>query len=318
MPPYGIRRGFLPLLIGFSLREFCDIVTISFKGKEIPLSASLLSQMVEDSEGYSLRLDQNTTQRKRYLEELYALFLPDTLQSRSVYPLVEVMQQWARSLSEYTKYFTVNPSGTPFPRIFQGLRKELLQFELNQREFVWESIPRLLETEGDVPKTVEKLQEFVALLTEHLHQVQEHLVHSTCGLLPGSGTENLRQRLILWRESVTEPLSDGKSRELSHFVQWLPYEEEEILTHLVRIFVGTPLEEWNDQCATNYVTACERCLSMTSNQCQQEEKIIEPIAISALGETLKSNLFELLEEYQDALEREEKKAILSSLLEELQ
>lgn len=316
-PPYGIRKGVLPLLLAYCLREFYHITTLSFKGKEIHLSSELLSHINENPEGYTLRLDQNTPEGQNYLEKLHSLFIPDSPCGLSVYPVVKGMQQWLQSLPDYTKYYTKTISGEPLSQSFRNLRKELLKFELNPREFAWESVPQFLGTEGDYVKTIAKLSEFVETFSSHRTECQNHLILRSSALFGQENKESLKQGLISWFEELPSTPTEGKSRELCSFIHQLSDESQvDVLRNLIHIFVGTALEDWNDHCVSLYFQGLDQCLEDCKKQTQSNSETAF-VEISPLGETLKSNLFEILGDYQDSIDPNEKRAILMSLLEEM-
>ena len=106
---YGMRRGIIPIYIDYTLRQYKERIVLYLKGKEIELSASALSGLNDSPADYEILIENGTEDRDKYLNELQQLFEKHT-DARTpsinrVYSIVKSMQNWARSLPEYTKKF---------------------------------------------------------------------------------------------------------------------------------------------------------------------------------------------------------------------
>lgn len=338
-PPYGIRKGILPLLLGYQLRNFQDGITIYFKNKELPLSASLLSNINENPEGYTLSIEENTLERQAYVEHLYTLFLPQETSKTSVYPLVKEMQGWLLSLPQYTKYYTKEPDSEALSPCYLALRQELLKFELNPRTLIYDTIPKLLSTQNDYPNTSQALTLWKHQLDSHLSRCQTHFIQITKELFSPHYQGSLTEAIKLWKPSVSPSITQRNSKELLDFAENLStYNEIDVLSQLIQRFVNISLADWKDQSPDLYLSSLQQTLTHCQEHTPQNIAPTElnkkispntiappsththqsiPTKITPIGQTLKNNLQDIIEEYQESITADELIAILSSLIDEL-
>lgn len=334
--PYGMRKGVIPLLLAYQLRQYYDGVTLYFSGKEQALTSSTLSSINENPEGYELLVEENTLERKEYLSKLYHFFLPDSPVGTSVYPVVEAMKGWILSLPEYSKYYKKELDGSPLPPSYLRVRQELLKFDLNPRTLVYEIIPKSMGSDDNFPATAEKIGRLKEILDSHKSRCEVQLIQDTKALFSPNYEGSLTEAIKLWHRGVSGTITQRNSKELLRFAETLTsYNKKEVLSQLIQIFVGISLADWNDKSSEIYDTSLRQSLAHCREQSQiktkeenkqvaqnkqaikSKEKKPSTTKISPMGENIKNSLQSLLEEYQEAVEPEEMIAILTSLMEEL-
>lgn len=71
--PYGLRDGYIPVLLSFAMREYQN-VSIYFHGTEHDYTAEELVKALEESENYSLYICNWNSEQQMYIERLESLF----------------------------------------------------------------------------------------------------------------------------------------------------------------------------------------------------------------------------------------------------
>ena len=74
LPPYGMRKGIIPLYMAYALRQYKENIVLYFKGKEIELSAAVLNNLNDNPENYELLIETGTSVKNKYLDEIQNLF----------------------------------------------------------------------------------------------------------------------------------------------------------------------------------------------------------------------------------------------------
>ena len=110
------------------------------------------------------------------------------------------------------------------------------------------------------------------------------------------------------------------------------YNDEDLLDVLVSIFAAIEIEDWNDASAESFIKETSEAIAKINKyveeRCEgqgdgrllikingvQVEKTFTAEAISPLGRTALNNLKSVFEEYNDALEPDERLAILAKLI----
>mgnify|MGYP007054924767 CR=1 FL=1 len=192
-PPYGIRKGIIPLFIAYVIREYKETAILYFKGKEVELTASILSGINDKPEDYTLLLEEGTSDREEYLISLENMFSnyadASYTGTNRVFAIVKSMQTWMRSLPDYTKKFTRYYMNGAFVNIDNNakvLRNDLLKFEINAREMLFEDWKEKLSPHNEYAECLSEIQRVKNFLDKHIIVFKKNLIHYLVELfMPG-------------------------------------------------------------------------------------------------------------------------------------
>lgn len=345
-PPYGIRRGIIPLFIAYVLRHYNDTLVIYYKEREMELNASILSSINENPDDYSILLETGTIEREEYLRELENLFASreDTAYTGTnrVLSLVKNMQAWMRSLPEYTKRFSFyyhNGALIKIDNCVKIVRNDLLKFEINAREMLFVSWREKLSTSGEYAECAAEIRRVKNFLDMHITDFKSGLTDYLVALfLPGySGT--LSKAMKLWYEKLPEATKrhvfDSDSNALLQLGdKWDSYDDQRLLNELSVLMVSMGIEDWTDQLTDCFKRKLESTLEKINSfkevdeeksECKvmidlpgiKVDKSFSNTEISPLGRTALSSLMAIFDEYNGALEPDEQLAIIAQLVKEV-
>ena len=155
--PYGLRKGIIPVLIAYELRQYKEGVIFYFKNKEIELTPGLLSNLNEAPANYQLLIETGTADKEQYLSNLERIFADNadarTTSINHIYSVVKSMQNWIRSLPEYTKKFKSyweNGELRTIDAQTESFRRELMKFEINSRELVFDLFVAIFDAQNQL------------------------------------------------------------------------------------------------------------------------------------------------------------------------
>lgn len=345
--PYGMRRGIIPLYIAYAMRQYKESIVLYFKGKEIELSANALSGLNDNPADYEILIETGTEEREIYLNELQQLFERHT-DARTpsinrVYSIVKSMQNWARSLPEYTKKFKQyldNGEEKVLDSGIETVRNDLLRFEINSRELLFGTWLFKLSANESLVECFEVVKSAKELLDAHLRTYRTELSKKLTAMFMPGYQGGLSRAMIAWYKKLPETTKthvfDANANALLTTAGAIvSYNDDDLLDILISIFVAIAIEDWNDNSAVGFIKDISDAIGRINEYVEskdngqddgrllitidglQVEKTFTAEAISPLGKTAFNNLKSVFEEYNDALEPDEQLAILAKLIGEI-
>ena len=344
-PPYGMRKGIIPLYIAYELRQFTESAVVYYRDKEIELSAATLSDLNDAPENYQLLTESGTADRKRYLDTLEELFErysdPKSHSVNRIYSIVRSMQGWIRSLPEYTKkYKTYLADGetVPVDEKIICVRSELLKFDVNSRGLLFGIFPEKLG--GNYDECLSTIERVKSELDGHLANFRKELVKKLTGVFIPYYKGGLSSAVMSWYRKLPDTtkkhIFDADTNTLLSTASVIStYDNDKLLDTLVSIFISISIEDWSDQTAETFIRNISESVSRVNeyvgsgeNGAQSGklaisvggisiEKTFANDTITPLGKTALNNLRAVFEEYNDALEPDERLAILTKLIGEI-
>ncbi len=341
--PFGIRKGIIPLFIAYALRKYKDNIVLFFKGKEIELNASSLSSLNDNPEAYSMMLEKGSIEREDYLHSLETLFNKygdsSYTGNNRIISIVHNMQTWMRSLPEYTKKFStyyVNGTQVLVDNSTKVIRKDLLKYEINSRELLFEKWRGKLSTTGDLSECFTEIRRVKELLDTHVQEYKNYLIKYLIAIFVPGYTGSLSKAINIWfdnlPESTKKHVFDSDTNALIQLIEnWDSYDDQKLVNELAQVVVSMGIEDWTDLLASQFSEEISATIEKIDSFVEMEtdrqkcnlaidlpgihvEKTFSDTEISPLGKTALSNLKSVFEEYNDAIEPEEQLAIIARLI----
>lgn len=342
-PPYGIRKGVIPLFIVYVIRRYTETLTLYYKSKEVELNAAILSGINDNPKDYTLLVEEGTQEREEYLDILETLFSeysdPTYTGTNRIFAIVKSMQTWMRSLPDYTKKFTryyYNSASVKIDNSTKIVRNALLKFEINAREILFEDWIEKLSSSNNYLECAAEISRVKELLDMHIVDFRKNVIDYLVALfVPGySGT--LSKALKIWYEklpnSTKHHVFDSEANALLALAnKWNSYDDQGLINELSILIVSMAIEDWTDQLADLFKQMISSTIERINSFVEIEEeerdgKLIISLSgvhvektffdaeISPLGETVLRNLKATFQEYNDAIEPDEQLAIIAKLI----
>lgn len=346
MPPYGMRKGIIPLFVAYVLRNYKDSLVIYYKDKEVELNATILNAINDNPENYSILLEAGTADREEYLKSLENLFnsYEDSTYTGAnrVFAIVKNMQNWMRSLPDYTKkfsYYYHNGAPVKVDNSIKIVRNDLLKFEINARETLFSSWKDKLSANGEYLECAAEIRRVKEFLDMHIVDFKESLIDYLVALFMPGYTGTLSKAVKLWYEKLPESTKrhvfDTDANALLLLANnWNSYDDQRLLNELSILIVSMGIEDWTDQLFDNFKQSLEATLERINSFVEVEndqskckfvidlpegkvEKTFSETEISPIGLTALSNLKAIFDEYNGAIEPDEQLAIIASLVKDV-
>lgn len=345
--PFGLRKGIIPIFIAYELRQYKEGVIFYYEDKEIELTPNLLSNLNESPANYQLLIETGTAEKDAYLSDLEQIFADNadnrTSSINHVYSVVKSMQNWIRSLPEYTKKFRTyweNGEAREIDQQEEDFRKNLMKFEVNSRELVFDSLLTIFNAQNNLQLAVDEIKRCKAFFDGHIASCKAEISKKLISLFVPGYQGCLAKSMMAWYKKLPDNTKmhvfDSNSNALLGFASKVStYDDDEILNELMFEFVSMEIEDWNDSLASEFIKSISDAIAKINdyhenstigeNECKVSisltgskfEKTFSSSTISPLGKTVINNLRSVFDEYNGALETDEQLAILVQLIEDI-
>lgn len=253
------------------------------------------------------------------------------------------MQNWVRSLPEYSKRFNrylKNGEYISIPQEAVALRRDLMKFEINSREMLLSDWPRILTEDESITKCFGVIKEIKVLLDNHLSLYRNELAKKITALFVPGYQGGLTRSMISWFEQLPDTtrthIFDNTTNSLLTIANSInSYNDDTLLDLLAMSFTSIAIEDWNDEMAdafikniTDAINRINEYVGSEANDSQDGrlvidihglkiEKTFASDTISPLGTTALNNLRAVFDEYNESLEPDEQLAIIAKLIGEI-
>lgn len=345
--PYGVRKGIIPMLIAYVLRPYKESVVLYYGKNEVELSADIICSIIDvNGIDYQILLESGTQKKDESIAELLDVFAQyaDT-QSKSInkiYNVVKLMQNWMRSLPEYTKRCeSICENGLFIQLSLEELnfKKELLKFEINAREFLFEYVFKN-NSKAELKHAIEKVKLLKSRLDNHISNVKDYLILETKKIFGDRSTGTLASAILDWKQKLDDKtkkrMFDTKTNQiLGYLLSINNYDDVKLIEELSKCVTGINLADWNNSMIDKYkemLSSAILAINEFNVSSDDEEgangievvingekisKTFASVKTTPMGMTVKNNIESVFEEYGDSISSDEKLSILLNVIKTL-
>ena len=251
-PPYGMRKGVIPLLLAYGVREFISNVTLYNEGQEMAFDGETLKAFDSHYSDYSILIDKGSADQSQYISILHERYAPDdaTINIRSIHDsmsrLVRALPRCARTNKQF---LSSDGSLKSIDPAWINVRQALLRYGSNSRDTLLSSIPRAISV---MPSKVaaEKVIGIIDGLSMYCNDLQKALSMIICRRL-GYPQRSIHGAMTLWLQNNANRLNhvfDAATTALINvFRSEDNHTEREWIDMTAVALTGLPLEDWSDQ-----------------------------------------------------------------------
>lgn len=343
--PIGMRKGVLPIYITEQMMELDDMPVVYLGKKELSLNAQLMANIMAAPAEYYLYVEVETGQKLEYIEKLEMLFADYGTYCREIEKrnrlsrLICIIQSWYRSLPQTSMTFMVEDyEGQPIKEI-DAFRK-LFAGSTNPREILFDQIPKIFDSKDYLSalESVKSIKETIDAHVRILKKKAEKNVRRELGL---SDDDDFLRSIKAWYDRITvvarNSLYSMDSQRILNCIRDLSSaDNEEIIEKLSKEITGFFVEDWKDSTINSFSEGFSKLISEIEEKSEREEeqkgqKLVlatesgtkecfydfDPDDISTPGYFFQNALDDMINEYGDSLENNEKIGILMNMVKKL-
>ena len=335
--PYSVRKGIIPILLSIALYNYSDIIIIYFMNKEIELDSSNLIKINDNPEKYFILTEKGTTDKIKYLSNLMYIYNIPNLDNQRINlrKLVDGMRRWILSLPRILREYSNEYNYLDISNEFIIIKNELLRPDINNNEFIYQRLNEIFDT-ANYEKIVEQIKDMKQIFDNFITTYCDFVISKTKELFnknyKGSLNSLLKDWLVDNKLDSSNRIYDIKTRELIEYVKDLTtHDERDIIEKISKIVTGFYIEDWQPNEMINFSSELEQIINNIANTdststnysnkitlISGNEKIEKVLTsdeeLSALGNTMKNNLEEIINEYGDSLTEQEKISVLIDIM----
>ena len=333
--PYGIRKGILPILIAISIEEYGENIVLYFQNKEIEINGENISKMVEEPEKYYIHVEKGTSNKIGFVSNLFKVFeIEETDNYRNnIKLLTSEMKKWVLSLPKITREVS-NTNSIIFNKSYIQVKNDLLKPDMNNNEFLFQKIENNFGTQN-YESLAKDVSVFKNIYDNYLDEFIDMLIYDFKEKFEHNSRSNLNIILNNWNKTidpkVKETIVKLEVKRLLDYINNLnTYNDKEIMENISNIIVGRYIEDWQESTYNEFFENLNNIFNEikkleNSDFGEQErivisdgrgevQKYINTSEISLLGNTLKNNIEDSIEEYGDAISESEKIKVLLQII----
>lgn len=168
-------------------------------------------------------------------------------------------QNWMRSLPEYTKRCESICENGKFIDLTAeevSFKKELLKFEINSREFLFEHVFKN-NSKAELKKSIEKVKLLKNRLDNHISNVKEYLILETKRIFGDKSAGTLSSTILDWQKKLAEKtkkrMFDAKTNQiLGYLLSINNYDDVKLIEELSKCVIGINLADWSNSTLEKY------------------------------------------------------------------
>lgn len=335
--PYSIRKGIIPILISMALYNYSDIIVIYFMNREIDLDATNLIKINENPEKYFILTEKGTTDKIKYLSNLMYVFDVPNLDSQRVNlkKLVDTMRRWILSLPRILREYSKDNNKLEIKEEYIKVKNELLRPDINNNEFIYKTLCEIFCTENymDIVNNIKEMKE---IFDNFISDYSKMLIEETKRVLnknfKGSLTSLLKELFDNNNLENSLTIYDLNTKEFINYIKNVTtHDENDVIEKLSKIVTGFYIEDWQPLDLSNYTDGLTNIIDNIKNSNTEvidksnrlllingtdklEKYIVSSEEISAIGNTMRNNIEEVINEYGDSLSEQEKISVLVNII----
>lgn len=333
--PYGIRKGILPILLSIGIQEYSENIVLYYQNKEIDVNASNISKIFDQPENYYLYVEEGTEDRIKLVKNLSQIFNSEytELERNNIRALVMKMRNWALSLPRITRELNEKNEIVDNEGYFL-IKNQLLKEDLNNNEFLFKYIPESLKNKN-CKKISEELSKMKNIFDHYIELYIESMIDRFKEKFKHNTKLNLNNLLKDWykelNENVKQSVVSYDTKRVFNYIEMMNgFNEIEIFQNFSNIFLNFYVEDWQKNSENEFFNKLDNLFediknTNTIDKKKQEtvvintgnsqlKKYINNSEISSLGNTLKNNIEDSIDEYGSSISESEKIKILLEII----
>lgn len=348
LPPLGVRRGVIPILLAVFLHnKKNEIQMVDSKGSEILISGKNIEEAMSAPNDYYLVRENWSEEKNVYchlIKELFQEYVDDQAVLNTLpRQIIDGIRRWFVSLPKVTR------DTQKISKEAKLFRKAIRNVQTLSSKILFYDIPGIFGFEdidnNNLPIVIEKLQnikdEMECYHLSVIYDIEQQLLTK----VPfSSDRDSIFSALKKWYTRLSlqqkERLYSDITQDVMELIETFKGEDHlEFTRQLLFIICGFRVEDWSDLTPVGIVEEFEQIIQEVESFQKLDQTIVSSIGeiyieyddikgdrikrtfpksnISDSGVILKNLLQSYINEYGDAISKNEKRSILISLLEEL-
>ena len=338
LEPFGLRDGYLSMLIASSLLTHRKTLIITSHGTEQELTAELFEEIIKRPGDYSFSIAGWNQEEQKFISELEVLFKdkidPAKLNRNRLKAVYDGMMSHYKSVSKFARTTMRFVSQST-----QGYRKLLEQSHTSYSRFFFESAKALT---GDYESSLRKIADCRLDLDNALDVLLRELKKILCATFDLDFGRPLSETMT---KAYNEEWQEKRVKSFDYYTNaFLDYagrvdqndSESAVISHLAKMLTGIEIAYWSDDHRDEFesrlmevhgklasyhqndsLLSTETKMTLTTSSGEEKTVVFDNTGLSDLGVTIKNKINSTFGNFGLAVTYDDKVQILLSLLNDL-
>ena len=294
----GLRKGIIPIYLAVVFNFYKNSLVIQRDGKDLKLTADLLSNINDNPDQYTLYLEEWNLERKNYIEKLEKIFKKNINFSEKNYNsydyLIEGVRRWFLGLPKYTKEIKNQYRGFEFEK--QSLSEEILKFREslkknidNSREYLFKDLFEIFNYSQFELKILNDIGDIKMELELLIDELEYSLISDLKYIFSVKQKKEATMISILkdWVEDLKEDTKNHifskNENKVIELIKNSSNDEKEFVRKLGKIVTSLRIEDWDENTINNFL-----------NNVKEIKKVIEEFDKKNKNEVLDENTYKIV------------------------
>ncbi len=342
-PPYGMRRGIIPIYIAYIMREVSERIVLRLHDKEQELNGDTFNTLdaKDKTAEYSFSVDAGTADMNAYIDGVAKLFgAEETDMLNKKQNTIYSMQTWYRNLPKFARFFE---RGYNFEfnctKAIKELRALLSRYEVNCHDTLFVTIPNTFET-SEYSEVLLRLTEYKTISDSFMISLKNYLINSIIAIInqrynyQGAFVSVLKDWYANLNGRTQSNIFDSDTNTLLSYVAQLDlYDDQDVVSELARRISAMPVTDWTETTVESFLDSIRNSVDViytfdNANNADEDndigvtlnfgnklyEKTLSNTQIEGMAETLLNNIQAEIEDYGDSITPQERIAVLLEML----
>lgn len=325
-PPYGIRKGILPVLIALQLAKLSRKIIIYYNDIETTLDADLLERINENPESFSFVIDNRDDIKEQYINDLISIFNLNIENNRDYVSMMRGIQEWYHQLPKFTK-FMIGKDNQIKTIQFKKLKKYFSSQNINPSDFIMQLIPDIFNS--DNYDFIEDLKEMKLVLENYISYFCQILKRKINGYFEVDEDTNLIKSCRRWifenKDKLnTLVLPEGYKQFINIYNKNIN-DEIDLIYSITFYMTGIYIDDWTEHTIDIFDKNMENLVSKSV----EERDNVDQITISVDGKQIIKNfkndfddstelieniIVDAIDDFGDSISSEQKIALLVKVI----
>lgn len=325
-PPYGIRVGILPLLLGKAISELSDNVILYYQDKEIEMNSDNLVKSITNDK-YYIGFSKSSIQQKKYLEYMIKKFKITSSNNfrQDTILLSEALRKYFIGQPQILRSNKINDNYLSLDENIIKLKDYYLSFNINPYESVFVK-PKQIFNKRNYNFLKDEFAPIDTIIHNRIEEYKDSVVMKIKETLKINQESSIKMELKGLIDKHKSQgykllLSDNDKLIMDTIVSNSSFDDIEFANILCKACINLYIEDWDRD---NINLVCNKLNNFILNL-NNAEQIKEShfdlcdskMEISDIGILLQNNIESILDEFSDSISTKEKIYILTEFIKKL-
>lgn len=347
----GLRKGVIPIYLAVIISRILNNVVIKDQTSELKINSDTICNCIENPKDYTISIVAWSKEKENYiakLEKLFADFLIKENKPVGYNYILNAIVEWMRELPKYSKDYNSN-----VPTEFKSFLTLLKTPGIGAQEILFNQAKNIFSSDDYSNVVYHKIEEFKKYYDGILNQLEDKLIIKTKEKLGKSNDRdtlcNCGQKFIkTLDEHITEHRFENHAENLYKVLALCGNNENKLIKSLALTITGINTVDWSentieiyDKQLTEYIetlrnykytnpengfimedtttsaSAGTYFINFVDENGNVKKRNFNKMTCSKKAGVLESELLNILDEYGQSINDNEKRQVLINILEEL-